>query len=65
MPCSRAKRAAQDSGRRIAGRAIRLKLLCTVAQKALTQILRTALHQPKGLPAFFLTLHTFGEYLDL
>jgi Putative transposase len=28
------------------------------------QILRTALNQPKGLPAFFLTLHTFDEYLD-
>ncbi len=23
------------------------------------------LYQPKGLPAFFLTLHTLGEYLDL
>ena len=41
-----------------------LRRLCTVAQQTLTQLLRTALGLPRGRPAFFLTLHTFGEYLD-
>ncbi|MEN9676369.1 MAG: hypothetical protein RIS76_2265 [Verrucomicrobiota bacterium] len=46
-----------------------LRRLCTVAQQTVTQqtatqLLRTALGLPRGHPAFFLTLHTFGEYLD-
>ncbi|MBX3732419.1 MAG: transposase zinc-binding domain-containing protein [Verrucomicrobiae bacterium] len=41
-----------------------LRRLCTVAQQTLTQLLRTALGLPRGRPAFLLTLHTFGEYLD-
>ena len=41
-----------------------LKRLCTVAQQTITQLLRAALQLPKGRPAFFLALHSFGEYLD-
>jgi len=41
-----------------------LKRLCTVAQQTITAVLRMALGLPKGRPAFFLALHTFGEYLD-
>jgi len=41
-----------------------LKRLCTVAQQTITQLLRASLHLPRARPAFFLALHTFGEYLD-
>lgn len=41
-----------------------LKRLCTIAQQTITAALRAALDLPKGRPAFFLTLHTYGEYLD-
>ena len=40
-----------------------LKRLCTVAQQTITELLHHSLSLPKGRPAFFLTLHTFGEYL--
>ena len=41
-----------------------LRRLCTFAQQTVTQLLRAALGLPLGRPAFFLALHTFGEYLD-
>ena len=37
---------------------------CTVAEQTITQLLRAALQLPQGRPAYFLSLHTFGEYLD-
>ena len=41
-----------------------LKRLCDIAQITITNLYRIALNLPKGQPAFFLALHTFGEYLD-
>jgi len=41
-----------------------LKRLCSIAQKTVTDLYRIALDLPKGQPAFFMALHTFGEYLD-
>ncbi|MFM8360669.1 MAG: transposase, partial [Verrucomicrobiota bacterium] len=41
-----------------------LRRLFTLGQQSITQLLRSALDLPKGTPAFLVTLHTFGEYLD-
>jgi hypothetical protein len=41
-----------------------LKGLCSLAQESLTQYMRLALEQPKGIPGIIMTIHTFGEYLD-
>ena len=41
-----------------------LRNLCTLGQECLRDFLRTALDLPAGLPAFVMTIPTFGEYLD-
>ncbi|MSU36373.1 MAG: hypothetical protein EXS36_15010, partial [Pedosphaera sp.] len=38
--------------------------ISTLAQKTITEALQLALNLPKGIPAFVLALHTYGEYLD-